>query len=76
MHQVNVTDICKALVECDVKVEARACDGRTAFHETCESGHVTVVSLLLEHEADVNEVGGYGPTDLHWACRVGRAVSK
>ena len=39
-----------------------------AFYGACRNGHTAVAALLLDRGADVNAVGVFGGTALHWAA--------
>ncbi|KAK1885631.1 Protein phosphatase 1 regulatory subunit 12C [Dissostichus eleginoides] len=43
-------------------------DGITALHQSCIDGSMDIVSFLLEHGADVNQVDSEGWTPLHVAA--------
>ncbi|XP_063739348.1 protein phosphatase 1 regulatory subunit 12C isoform X2 [Eleginops maclovinus] len=46
-------------------------DGITALHQSCIDGSMDIVSFLLEHGADVNQVDSEGWTPLHVAASCG-----
>mmetsp|Transcript_103960 Transcript_103960/g.289678 ORF Transcript_103960/g.289678 Transcript_103960/m.289678 type:complete len:278 (-) Transcript_103960:495-1328(-) len=50
--------------------------GLTALHGAAKKGHGRIVSLLLEHRADVDACafGWCGETPLHYACKYGHAA--
>ena len=39
----------------------------TAIHAATKGGNTDILSLLLEHDADVDNPGEFGETPLHWA---------
>ncbi len=53
-----------------VDVDARDRYNRTPLHRACETAHVEVARLLLEHDADVRVTDVCGRTPLHWAAEV------
>ncbi|XP_044044765.1 protein phosphatase 1 regulatory subunit 12C isoform X2 [Siniperca chuatsi] len=46
-------------------------DGITALHQACIDGSIEIVSFLLEHGANVNQVDSEGWTPLHVAASCG-----
>ncbi|PKU38150.1 hypothetical protein llap_11546 [Limosa lapponica baueri] len=42
--------------------------GRALLHWACDRGHKELVSVLLQHAADVNSQDGEGQTALHYAA--------
>jgi len=51
--------------------DASSLGGRTALHAAAEGGHVTVASMLLEAEAEVNVGDLHGKSPLHLAAAAG-----
>ena len=51
-----------------VSVDAVDVEGRTALFFAAANGHLEIVELLLEKEADPNIANAQGNTSLHWAC--------
>ncbi|XP_033764387.1 E3 ubiquitin-protein ligase MIB2-like isoform X2 [Pecten maximus] len=43
-------------------------DGKTALHLACYEGHSQIVTLLLEHKADLDLKDGEGDSALHYAA--------
>tara|TARA_A100001037_G_scaffold276386_1_gene275638 strand:+ start:189 stop:611 length:423 start_codon:yes stop_codon:yes gene_type:complete len=51
-----------------VSVDAVDVEGRTALFFAAANGHLEIVELLLENEADPNIANAQDNTALHWAC--------
>lgn len=49
-------------------------DGYTALHRAADSGHETVVRVLLRDGAEINRKDRHGSTALHWAAASGHAT--
>ncbi|XP_072723871.1 acyl-CoA-binding domain-containing protein 6 isoform X1 [Ciconia boyciana] len=47
---------------------AERLQGRALLHWACDRGHKELVSVLLQHAADVNSQDGEGQTALHYAA--------
>ena len=45
--------------------------GATALYIAAQNGHLEVVRLLIQHNADVNKGDSDGYTSLHWAAEKG-----
>jgi ankyrin repeat protein len=50
-------------------------EGRTAIHFVTEDGNTDILSLLLEHDVDVDSRAGDGATPRHWAPSTGKLDS-
>ena len=60
------------LLSCDASlIKARTNEDFTPLHNAAFSGTDTVISVLIQHGADVNEQGRLGGTALHRACCAG-----
>lgn len=72
----NIEDTARRLLMEGVSANA-TCDGLTALHKAAEYGHVEIVVLLLQYNADLEIKDPNGWTALHWAAFYGRfAVAK
>ena len=56
-----------------VSVDAVDVEGRTALFFAAANGHLEIVELLLEKEADPDIANAQGNTALHWACARGES---
>ena len=45
--------------------------GKTALHYAADMGHLEIVTLLLEHDADINVKNNRGTNALHFAVEKG-----
>uniref|UniRef100_A0A3B3ZSV4 Acyl-CoA-binding domain-containing protein 6 n=1 Tax=Periophthalmus magnuspinnatus TaxID=409849 RepID=A0A3B3ZSV4_9GOBI len=60
----NIERINKALSSQNVDVNTKDEEGRALLHWACDRGHKELVSVLLEHKADINgQVGQTSPVD-------------
>ena len=63
------------LLSCDASVvRARNNDNDTPLNRAAAGGNDTVISVLIQHGAEVNERGGLGRTALHDACNKGHVA--
>ena len=63
------------LLSCDTSVvRARNNDNDTPLNRAAAGGNDTVISVLIQHGAEVNERGGLGRTALHDACNKGHVA--
>jgi ankyrin repeat protein len=81
-EEAAIQEVVKALIAGRADVNAKTPgggwgpagnDGLTALQQAAESGHASVVELLLRSGADVNKVFTDGRTPLYWAAKEGRA---
>lgn len=54
---------------------SRSPDGDTLLHIACWCKQVGVIGILLAHKSDVNAIGCYGRTPLHYAVHEGNAIT-
>eukprot|EP00397_Hematodinium_sp_SG-2012_P012252 GEMP01012416.1.p1 GENE.GEMP01012416.1~~GEMP01012416.1.p1 ORF type:complete len:498 (+),score=138.77 GEMP01012416.1:298-1791(+) len=61
--------VARILLECKAEVNTLAAQtGSTALHLACHKNAHELVTLLLEHKAEVNKMDKYGQTSLMQAC--------
>ena len=52
-------------------INSRSLHGLTALHAAAENGHLDIVRLLLDHDADIDAQDSMGRTPLHVASQQG-----
>ena len=63
------------LLSCDASlIRARTNNNNTPLHRAALNGNDTVISVLIQHCAEVNERGQFGRTALHDACNKGHVA--
>lgn len=68
--------IAEALIAAGADVNQKINDHDTPLLHAAMNGWPNMVTLLLEHKADINHAESYSHyTALHWASRLGRAVT-
>lgn len=68
--RAGLTEIVRKHIEKDpLSVHQRGWIGDTPLHWPCHNGHTDVVTLLLDHGADIeaDEINCYGGKPLHWS---------
>ena len=66
---IEVKQKVEYLLSCDASlIRARDEDNNTPLHSAAVNGNDTVISVLIQHGAEVNERGCDGRTALHYAC--------
>ncbi|KAI0229415.1 hypothetical protein LSAT2_020160 [Lamellibrachia satsuma] len=70
------SDIVEFLLEHGCQLEPNACPrgGKTALHWAATYGNITTAELLVSHGADVNWIGPYFQTALHYATIAKKAT--
>ena len=72
MSKVDVKEKVVFLLSCDSSlVKAQNKYNDTPLHEAALDGNAAVISVLIQHGAEVNERGFVGRTALHYACSYG-----
>lgn len=68
--------IAALLLAAGADVNKKINDDETPLIHATSNGWPNMVTLLLEHKADINHADSYdGYTALHWAARLGRSVT-
>ena len=50
----NDLELFKKLVEMDLEVNSKDCNGRTCLHEACEKGFDEIVNILFTRSVEIN----------------------
>ena len=69
---VDVKEKAEFLIRCDASlVKARTVHKNTPLHAASLKGNTAVISVLIQHGAEVNARGRFDRTPLHYACYKG-----
>lgn len=69
-------EIAEALIHAGADVNKKINDDETPIIHAAMNGWPNMVTLLVQHKAEVNHAESYdGYTALHWAARLGRSVT-
>jgi ankyrin repeat protein len=71
----DVQAVAEALRADPSLVSSRTHDGDTPLHIACWQKQIAIVGTLAAYGPDVNAIGAYGRTPLHYAVHGGRAIS-
>lgn len=65
----NDLELFKKLVEMDLEVNSKDCNGRTCLHEACEKGFDEIVNILFTRSVEINEIDLCGDTPVMLAVK-------
>ena len=72
--EIQAQEKVEYLLSRDASIVARNVKNNTPLHTAALSGNDAVISVLIQHGADVNELGQFGRTALHGACNNGHVA--